>query len=93
MARAAEKEAARQGAQNSPEAIRAALARAEAASARRTKGFAERLRQEGNRKRIAESPGIIDWRKAKSDYDLSGVIGGYKRGGKLKKRMKRGGRC
>lgn len=90
MARAAQKEAARQGAQNSPEAIRDALARAEAASARRTKGFAERLRQERNRERMTEYPGVIDPRRAPSDADLSGVVGGYKKGGKVKKYAKGG---
>lgn len=90
MSRAAQKEAARQGAENSAEAIRAGLARAEAASGRRTKGFAERLRQEANRDRAANSPGIIDWRRAPSDADLSGVIGGYKKGGSVKKYAKGG---
>lgn len=63
----------------------------EAASDRRTRGLREQMRQEANRDRAANSPGIIDWRRAPSDYDLSGVIGGYKRGGGVKKYARGGG--
>ena len=62
----------------------------ETASDRRTRKLAETMRQEKNRDRAANSPGIIDWRRAPSDADLSGVIGGYKRGGSIKKYAKGG---
>ena len=64
----------------------------ESASDRRTRKLAEDIRKEANRKRITEYPGIRDSRRAPSDADLSGVIEGYKRGGKAKvKKYARGG--
>lgn len=62
----------------------------EAASDRRTRGLAEKIRQEKNRERVVEYPGIRDPRRAPSDADLSGVIEGYKRGGGVKKFAKGG---
>ena len=84
VARAAAKKAA---ARKSAEDV---ARKVEAASDRRTRNFAEQLRQEGNRKRVVEYPGVIDWRRAPSDADMSGVISGYKKGGKVQKFAKGG---
>jgi hypothetical protein len=85
----AEKAAAKKAAEREGRAAREAAG--DIASDKRTAKFREKLRQGANRKRIAESPGILDRGRAPSDSDLSGVIGGYKKGGKIKKYARGGG--
>jgi hypothetical protein len=89
VARSAQKAAARKAAEQEGRAVREAAG--DIASDRRTANFREKLRQEANRKRIAESPGIRDPARPPSDADLSGVIEGYKKGGGVKKFSRGGG--